>query len=576
MTIPRSEHPRPDFMREDWLSLNGEWQFEVDGAASGEDRRFFERPSLAGKILLPFCPESELSGIGCKDFMPCVWYRREVEIPAAWAGKRVRFHIGACDYRTKVWANGVCLGTHTGGYTPFFFDITDAIRDGRVVLTVAAWDDTRPGGIARGKQSNRYESYGCLYTRTTGIWQTVWLEAVDPAHITFAKYTADIEQPSFAVQLGFSEAALGCRVSVTASYEGREVGRAETTVSGKAVTVALPLSERHLWEPGQGRLYDLSLSLTREGKPCDTVTSYAGLRAVALAGRKFLINGKSVFQRLVLDQGFYPDGIYTAPTEEALKHDIEMSMAFGFNGARLHQKVFEPRFLYWCDKLGYLVWGEYANWGMRFQDQRCVAQATEEFLESVERDFNHPSIIGWCPLNEVWEMEFNPFDRTGIRLMWEMAVKADPTRVVIDSSGGCHVCGPVYDIHDYNQDPAAFGARMDHLLTAPFDKQTPFMIDRSPRENEPVFVSEFGGIGWMKDGKGWGYGDTPKTEEELITRFEGLTGALLRQPYLFGYCYTQLYDVEQECNGLLCYDRTPKFDPARFYAANTRKAAIED
>ena len=352
--IYRTEHPKPQFMREDWINLNGTWQFEIDHGASGAKRGLFEEDkTLSGKICVPFCPESRLSGVGYTDFMAAVWYKREFEIPKEKKEKRVFIHFGAVDYKAVVYVNGQEVGRHKGGYVSFAFEITDFVREGKNTLTVAAYDDSRDPLIPSGKQSSRYESYKCYYTRTTGIWQTVWLEFVSKTYIEKVKYYTDIEKAEVSIHaklVGEGE------FSATAFFDGKEVGKASIASCGGDAILTLPLTEKHLWEVGKGGLYDLVLTYGE-----DKVQSYFGIRSLRLDGKKFLINEKSVFQRLILDQGFYPDGIYTAPDDKDLLGDIERSLAMGFNGARLHEKIFEERFLYYCDKLGYIVWGEFPN-----------------------------------------------------------------------------------------------------------------------------------------------------------------------------------------------------------------------
>ena len=573
MNIPRPEYPRPDFYRPDWLNLNGEWQFEIDNSNSGEERGLQNAKSLSNKILLPFAPESELSGIGNKDFMFSVWYKRGVEIPENWSDKKVIFHIGACDYHTKVWANANYLGEHFGGYTPFEFDISNYISDGKVVLTICAYDNTRDPNQPCGKQSHQFNSFGCHYTRTTGIWQTVWLEAVNPAYIQKTKYYTDIDAPSVTIVLAPSSAAIGSKIVAVAKYDGRVCGEASAKVYGMTSTLTLNLTEKHLWELGKGELYNLELTLEKDGETLDRVESYFGLRSVAIDGYKFLLNGKSTFQRLVLDQGFYPDGIYTAPTEQALIDDIKFSMELGFNGARLHQKVFEPRFLYHADKMGYLVWGEYANWGIDIDNG--YGRFALEFIESMQRDFNHPSIIGWCPLNENWDNSQNGHDRKNIKAIYDIVTAQDPTRIVVDCSGGNHGVRTIYDVHDYEQDVAKFRYRHKHALDDDFNGTRAYLMN-DPLKTESYFVSEYGGIAWNKAEGGWGYGNAPEALEEFYERYKGLTDALLDSEHIFGFCYTQLYDVEQEQNGLLTYDRKHKFDTAKISAINTKKAAIEE
>ncbi len=571
MNIPRPEYPRPQLVREPWINLNGKWEFEIDNAMVGFAKKYYEREHLDSEIIVPFCPESVLSGIGNVDYMNAVWYKRELDIPAEWKGKSVLVHFGAVDYFARVWVNGKFVGEHRGGYTPFSIDITDALKEEGNSIVLLAEDDTKGGHQPVGKQSQWYYSAGCSYTRTTGIWQTVFMEAVDRYYVKNYKVVTDIETVSAELTVQLNNYAVGCRITAEAFYNGVPMGIGSTVVNAMNAVINLPLMEKHLWEVGDGKLYDLKLTVEKDGVIYDTVTSYFGLRSVALTNRKFLINGKSVFGRWVLDQGFYPDGIYTAPNDEALKKDIELSMQLGFNGARLHQKIFEPRFLYWADKLGYLVWGEHGNWGIKTWDIGEIRNWLPEWMESVERDFNHPSLIGWCPFNETWDNEGRRQSDDLIKLTWQVTKAMDPTRPVIDTSGNFHV-GPytdIFDIHDYDQNVESYTERIGKGVFETFR-------DRQKWYGQPFFVSEYGGIGWSLGSGAWGYGNAPKTEEEFIARYKGLTEAMLNNPDCCAFCYTQLYDVEQEQNGLMSYDRQFKFDPKIFFDINTQKAAIEE
>jgi beta-galactosidase/beta-glucuronidase len=509
--------------------------------------------------------------------MAAVWYKREIEVPENWLNGKVLLHFGAVDYETEVWVNGQSVGTHRGGYSSFCFDITGQVLAGRNTVTVCAEDDVRSGLQPSGKQSAKYDSYNCLYTRTTGIWQTVWLEYVPEAYMSGMKLVPDPVNECIHLEVAVAGNAAGAKLTASAAYGGTTMGVSGVTVSGPSVKLTVPLSEVHLWEVGNGRLYDLTLTLEQPGKESDVVASYFGLRDLRLDGMAFRINGKSVFQRLVLDQGFYPDGIYTAPSDEALRKDIEISMEMGFNGARLHEKIFEPRFLYWADKLGYLVWGEHANWGLNITTSQGLAQFLPEWVEGVERDFNHPSLVGWCPFNETWDRDGSKQDNEVLRIVYEVTKRLDPTRPVIDTSGNFHVVTDIFDIHDYDQNPETFRAKYEPM------KSGGEVYNNFPKRQtyggQPYFVSEYGGIWWnpgQTDGKAWGYGNRPASEKEFIERYDGLTSALLEHPMMFGFCYTQLYDVELEVNGLYTYERQPKFDPEIIRSINSRKAAIED
>lgn len=575
MSIPRPEYPRPQFVREGWMNLNGNWQFEIDNGRSGEARGLQnEGAALSGSITVPFCPESSLSGVEHKDFMQGVWYKRKFTLEEL--SGRTLLHFGAVDYICRAYINGQLVGEHKGGYVSFSFDITSAVRLGENEIAVLALDDTRDTAIPTGKQSDRYGSHGCFYTRTTGIWQTVWLEFMPETYIKKVKYFPNVTDCSVTVEAELvGNADLSCEVT----YEGKNVGGYSAENVGGRLMFNIPLSEKHLWEVGNGRLYDVRFTYGD-----DAAESYFGLREVRLDGFKFLLNGRSVFQRLVLDQGFYPDGIYTAPTDEALKQDIKLSLACGFNGARLHEKIFEERFLYHADKMGYIVWGEYPDWGIDASKKESVYSILPEWLEEVERDFNHPSIVGWCPRNEVWEQHRAFPCPEALETVYDVTKALDPTRPCIDTSGGYHVKTDIFDVHDYDQNPDTFKEHYDRLMTEGVVHD--WLSAREVKhtyKGEAVFVSEYGGIKWV-DGQNrendrqvsWGYGDAPKSEEEFKYRFKGLTDALLDNDKMFGLCYTQLTDVEQEQNGLYTYERKAKFDTKFFYEVMSRKAAIED
>lgn len=574
MSTPRNEYPRPQFIRENWINLNGEWEFEIDNEKSGEEKEYFKREHLNGKIIVPFCPESKLSGIGNTDFMDCVWYGKSIDVSKPTDSKRVILHFGAVDYRAVLYVNGSRVGEHSGGYTSFCFDITDYLNTGKNYISLCVYDDTRSTQQPSGKQSPRYNSFGCFYTRTTGIWQTVWIELVDACRLESVKTTTNIGEPSVNFEVALTQAAFGKTLRAEVLWEGNRVGIAETTVTNTVTNLYTKLSEKYLWEPGIGNLYDVKFTLKDDERVYDSVDSYFGLRSVRLCGRAFQINGKNVFGRWVLDQGFYPDGIYTAPNDDALKADIENSMKLGFNGARLHEKIFEPRFLYWADKLGYLVWEEHANWGFDGRNLKNLPYFLSEWIEAVNRDFNHPSLIGYAPFNETFSERREPEQDELIKTVYSITKEIDKTRPVIDTSGWIHTetYTDIYDAHDYEQDPKIFKARYDEVGKGEVEE---FICKFQHYDGKlPFFVSEYGGIRWTKE-DGWGYGNAPKTEEEFIERYKGLTESLLNNPNIFGFCYTQLYDIEQEQNGLMTYGRQFKFDPEIFKKINTQTAAIE-
>lgn len=561
MNIPRPEHPNPQFERADWANLNGKWEFEFDKGVSGRDRKFYERTSLNSEIIVPFCPESVLSGIGDTDFLNCVWYLKKVKIKKC--NKRVILHFGAVDYESYVYINHKEVYRNVGGYIGFDIDITEYVNKGEENIITVCAIDTHPAGKASGKQSKNYYSMGCDYTRTTGIWQTVWLEYVEKSYIKSTKYYPSIEQKSIQIEV---ETVGNAVFSAKATYKGKEMGEISVKLSEGISRVTMPLKELHLWEAGHGRLYDLVLNY---GK--DEVKSYFGMRTTAFDKKNYLLNGKPLFLRTVLDQGFYKKGIYTAETEEELVKDIYLSLDAGFNGARLHQKVFEKRFLYNCDKLGYLVFGETGNWGVDCSNMNQLAPFIMEWQRELARDFNHPSIIGWCPLNETWDYENRHQNDDFIRTLYYTTKSIDSTRPCVATSGNYQVVSDIYDLHDYIQEKDKFEsiylAKTQDEFCENYDKMHEWVSryqKSADYKDMALYLSEYGGIQWDVDGVGgWGYGNGPKTEEEFFERYEYLTKALINSPYVCGFCYTQLYDVEQEVNGLYTYERKPKFDMER-------------
>ena len=591
MSVPRPEYPRPQFVRDDWLCLNGQWQFEIDAADSGLERGLLEC-DLKDRITVPFCPESELSGIGNTDFMAAVWYRRVVTIPESWAGRRVLLHFQAVDYDATVWVNGVEVARHRGGFTPFRCDLAGVAAPGQAaVIVVRARDDHRPPQ-PRGKQSQRTANYGCLYTRTTGIWQTVWMEPVPECALGRPRLTPNVSRGLIRLEQPITRGRAALRLRAVLSDAAGEAAEASCAVADFTPTLDLqiPANRRRLWSPADPHLYDLRIELLdTTGGVIDRASGYAGLRSVTLDGKAVKINGETVFQRLVLDQGYYPDGIMTAPSDEALRRDIELSLAAGFNGARLHQKVFEERFLYHADRLGYLVWGEFGDWGCRVADaeegcQRPGATYVTQWIEALERDYSHPCIVGWCPLNETNQAitdRVTALDDV-TRGMFLATRAMDPTRPALDASGYSHRVAEadITDCHDYEPDPEKLRANHAGLASgAPFTNgpaDRPWSI---AYRGQPFFVSEFGGIWWNANAApgqdSWGYGERPRSVEEFYARFEALCAVLLDNPNMFGYCYTQLTDVFQEHNGIVAFDRGRKFDLDRLKGAQQCQAAVE-
>lgn len=570
--LPRPEYPRPQFERSEWINLNGQWSYTFDFSRSGMDRELFRSEGFDGQITVPFAPQSELSGVGFTDFIPEMWYQRRLEIPADWDGKRILLHFGAVDYIASIYIDGRIAGRHWGGSSSFTVDITRLVSAGKTHnLVIRVEDDERSGEYAKGKQCGRFASFGCEYTRTTGIWQTVWMEAVHKDGLKDVYVIPDLDQSRFVFRPEYYAVQQGQKLRIRIIDNGKTVS--EKTIPATAQSQAeLTVKKVKTWSPEDPFLYDIEYDvLSAEGKVIDHVKAYAGMRKIQVIGNRIYLNDEPVYLRLVLDQGFYPDGIWTAPTDEALKRDIELSMAAGFNGARLHQKIFEPRFHYWADRLGYLTWGESASWGANINRIGSARNFLTEWEETVVRDRNHPSIIMWTPFNETWE---HPDNREAAREacrfvsdVYDLTRNLD-YRPCHDVSGNYHVKTDIFSVHQYEQDPGKFSAWI-----APVDgkvRQHDLENREVEYDGQPYLVDEYGGIKWVVGQEfseiSWGYGNAPKTIEEVYERMEDLTDAILYFDHICGYCYTQLTDVEQEQNGIYNYDRTEKFDMDRIRA----------
>ncbi len=596
---PRAEYPRPQFERKDWVNLNGQWSYAFDFVGSGMEKKFHESRGFDGKITVPFCPESKLSGVQYTDFINNIWYQRSIQMPAEWAGKNVKLNFGAVYYNSEVFVDGKLAGRHFGGSTSFAIDITKFVSDGKPhSLVVHAYSDTRTLKQPAGKQNARLVPFECMYTRCTGIWQTVWMEPVAPNALERAQVITDIDQSQVIVQPTFYAEA-GATLTVTLQ-DGKKVVATKTVPAQNSSIIVLPVKKAKLWSPENPFLYDLTYQVKdAEGNVVDEINSYVGMRKVHVSGNKVYLNNEPFYQRLVLDQGFYPDGIWTAPSDAALKHDIELSMAAGFNGARLHQKVFEERFHYWADKLGYITWGEAPSWGMAANDPEVARNFLTEWSEEIIRDRNHPSIITWTPMNEEWWPDRVQFPRF-VSDVYDITKALDPTRPVCDVSGGVHVKTDIWTTHHYEQDPAKLkdiifnGERWfqtpNHYSdvrnnNVGFNRLTDNNLYDYPtytKADKPYLLDEFGGIKWVKDQdkqnsnsqESWGYGRPPQSLEEFYTRLEGQVDVLMGMAEnVWGYCYTQLTDVEQEQNGIYFYDRSSKFDMKRIKAIFSKKPA---
>ncbi len=594
--IPKPEYPRPQFERRDWINLNGTWTYQLDPVRSGFERDNIKSKGFGSPITVPFAPESILSGVQHTDFIPCIWYHRSLAVPTGWTGTKVLLHFGAVYYESEVYIDGQFVGRHHGGSSSFSYDITPYVRGGITHdLVVVASSDVRSGLQTAGKQSLQWASHNCNYTRTTGIWQTVWMEAVDAHALQDIHVVTDIDQGQVVIHPRYYREGRN-RLTVRIREEGKEIA-AKTVAASSSVAIAIPIKDPKLWSPESPFLYDLELSITStSGEEVDRVSSYFGMRKIHVAGNRIYLNNAPYYQRLVLDQGFYREGIWTSPSDEALKRDIVLGKEAGFNGARLHQKVFEERYYYWADKLGYLTWGESASWGMDANSIEASRNFITEWAECVKRDRNHPSLIIWTPFNEQWWPDKANYPRLAGDI-YSLTKLIDPTRPVNGVSGGAHILTDIWTVHHYEQDPVTL---RDIIYKEGSFFQTPNRAHPGNRNigfnevrdnnnyvfpvydgQKPYFVDEFGGIKWVSDEKlqqldsktqTWGYGDAPHTLEEFYQRLEGQVDQLLSlSGHVWGYCYTQLTDVEQEQNGIYNYDRSAKFDMERIKKIFSKK-----
>ncbi|MCD9020606.1 glycoside hydrolase family 2 protein [Cohnella silvisoli] len=568
-SIPRPDYPRPQFVRNDWINLNGEWEFEFDDQRQGDREKWYEGHEFSGNIIVPFCFQSEFSGIGDTDFHDQVWYRKKVTLPTEFAGKRVILHFGAVDYQAWVWVNGRLAVFHEGGHTPFSAEITDLLHDGIHSIVVKVRDFSHDLALPRGKQYWNEKSEGIWYTRTTGIWQTVWMEAVEDTYLRKVKLTPDIDSNSIEIR-AFVQGDVtdrDIRLQTTVTFGGEPVAEETRQIRHPETKYRFCLHDfvdhslGRLWTPEKPHLYDVRFTLFVDGRQTDEVTSYFGMRKISIVDGQICLNNKPYYMKLVLDQGYFPGGLLTPPSDEAIIQDVELTKKMGFNGARKHQKVEDPRYLYWCDRMGLLVWGEMAN--SQAYSEEYAHRFMQEWQEAIERDYNHPCLVAWVPLNESWgvnQILVDSLQQQHALAMYHITKSLDRTRPVISNDGWEHVQSDICTIHDYESKRDVLEQRYSTVGNAVNSKPSNnwIYVPGFTYDGAPIIVSEYGGIAFQQGGEaGWGY-SSATNERDFIERYMDVTQPLLRSPIVQGFCYTQLTDVEQEINGLLTYDRKPK------------------
>ncbi|WP_445500435.1 glycoside hydrolase family 2 protein [Microvirga sp. G4-2] len=590
---PAHLHPRPQLRRERWTDLCGSWGFAFDDDNRGFAEGWFDKAEpFDREIMVPFPPESARSGVHETGFHPVVWYRREIRVDEADCRDRLLLHFGAVDYKASVWVNGRMAVEHVGGQTPFFADITPLLIPGETqVIVVRAEDEPRDLQQPRGKQYWEEHPGYIWYHRSTGIWQPVWLEPVPQVAIAELRWTPNVDRFGVGlivrldrkppdgwrmrVQLR-GDRPTHCLVDDTCLLSGREIRRDLLLDINDA---AIRRRRTLLWAPEHPNLIDATIELINEsGTVVDRVESYFGLRRIEARDGRFIINGIPIFLRLVLAQNYWPDSLLTAPDADALKREVELAQSLGFNGVRVHQKIEDPRFLYWCDRLGMLVWSEAAN--AYVYSDRAAEMLTRDWLEAIRRDYNHPSIITWVPLNESWgvpDLDRSAQQRDFVRALYHLTKAIDPTRPVIGNDGWQHAVGDVFGVHDYAPSGEMLRERYaDRETIARTFREVrphhhPLLGEGVEIEDEPIVISEFGGLGFVPQAtEDWfGYGQFASADD-LLARYEELVDALLSSTALAGFCYTQLTDTAQETNGLFTVNREPKFDIERLRAINNR------
>lgn len=570
------DYPRPQFVRKDWQSLNGEWDFVFDDKNEGEMKKYFLDFPKVNKICVPFTYETKLSGIEDESIHYIVWYNRKIKISKEQLyNQKLILNFEGSDYKTKVWINGNYVGEHIGGYSRFSFDIENYITEGDNDITVRV-EDSLSKNQPRGKQRYKKESWKCWYIQSTGIWKTVWIECLSKQYLKSVKNIPNIDKVQLEVETNLSEDDIeheNYYFEAEISFKGQILNKQKKKICSPYQKIEMHIMGEKIehsvqkWSTNHPNLYDICYKLYCNNEVIDTVYSYFGIREISIKGNQIFLNEKQIYLKLILDQGYWKDSHLTPPNEESIIKDIEGALAFGYNGIRKHQKIEDERFLYWCDVKGVLVWSEMANC-YEFNDN-ALQNFTNEWINVVKQNYNHPSIITWVPINESWgvpEVSEAKKQQDFINSLYYLTKAIDDTRPVVSNDGWEHTISDIITIHDYKQD--------DVLLYQEYNDENKSVLQNLKAyngkhklfakgyqyEGQPVIMSEYGGIA-INSNEGWGYGKQVKDEKEFIDRFVKLTKVIKDIPYLSGYCYTQLTDVQQEVNGLMNAERNYKIQP---------------
>lgn len=586
------DYPRPQFVRNNWENLNGAWDFAFDDAHCGEQEGWYKDFKGNMTIQVPFTYETKMSGIQDETRHDQIWYRRSFQVDGSRLEKEnYLLHFEGSDFITKVWVNGQYVGDHRGGYARFSFDITDVVRDGENELVVKV-EDSFDMQQPRGKQRWIDKNFGCWYVQTTGIWKTVWSEYVPKISLKNVKMTPNLQEHSLEVEyeVDAPENIMGedLLVAASVSFKGVPVSKVITAVTAGHVETKIDVFLRNnnfglewgvrTWSPEEPDLYDVKFQLIYQGNVKDTVASYFAMREIRIDGSNILLNGHPIYQRLILDQGYWKDSHLTPPSEEALIEDIDKIHALGYNGLRKHQKIEDERFLYWCDVKGMLVWSEMAA-AYQYTDY-AVSEFVSEWMEIVKQNYNHPCIITWTPFNESWgvnQIETRTMEQHFTEAVYYLTKSLDKYRPVIVNDGWEHTISDIITLHDYEEVGDVLKARYTECKDEIMSTEVYHSSGKSAFANgyeykgQPVIISEYGGIAFNNDDSGWGYGNKVNTKEEFIKRFDEITTAVKEIPYVCGFCYTQVSDVQQEINGMMDMERNFKVDPEIIKEINERK-----
>ena len=565
MTIPRPEYPRPILCRSDWKNLNGQWEFDFDPDDRGLTEKWYQDHEYRKTILVPFTVESEASGLHDTSPPDVIWYAREFEHPG-WSSEKVLINFGACDYETRVFINGQEVGQHRGGYSPFSFDITHALGPGTNKVTVRV-QDSNSWMQPRGKQEGTTR-WPIDYDSVTGIWQTVWLEPVNADHVVEISSSYKMDTNALSLTVGFSSHFYG-DLEITLKDNGTTIANQSQQCDGRSeVRIILKIDNPKLWSPSDPRLVDINLRLLKQSETLDTVQSYTGLREISIQDGKTCLNGSPIYLRGVLDQGYFPLGWYTPVDDDAIIKDIELTKAMGFNLARKHQKAEDPRYLYWADKLGLMIWAEMPSG--KIYSTELIEALSREWTALIRRDRGHPCIISWVPFNEswgVWHIASRPEQRAFVDSMYHLTKALDPTRPVIANDGWEYSSGDLWTLHIYEGGDQPISEKLDNVLKDPSSLVADIghhrkgALPNADVTGLPVLLTECGGIGFLPagfDGDEFAYGSIPESTHDLEQRIEAVAHDINQATRLCGFVWTQLTDIQQEINGLLYFDRTPK------------------